>query len=119
MAQPMQQQRAFVHDLKEVCAKSSAPCRRDMTVVHIATSVFGELTVSRCCGMDDHCGQLFVHQIMTGHEMPLHVLDRENREFADFCYKGYREALRHEGREGAAIAMGGNTPEKKVFTIDL
>lgn len=118
MSQPMQQQQPFVHDLKGVCEKSASPCQRDTTEVKVMTRNFETLSITRCCSMSDRCGQLFVRQESTGHEMPLHVLDRADADTADLCFQAFREALRREGRGAAAISLCG-AAQKKIYTIHL
>jgi hypothetical protein len=105
VAQPLQQQPVYIHDLKEVCEKSSRPCRLDDTTVDVNSRNFGRLRISRCAA--DKCGELFVYQYMTEHEMPLHVVGREDRGLADVCWNAYRVALEQEGRADEPINLGG------------
>jgi hypothetical protein len=105
MAQPVQQQPDYRHDLHEVCSLRFQPCRRDGTTIEIHSAVFGPLRVSRCAaavccfGREGRCGELFVYQFRTDHEMPLHVLGRDDPVFADLCWNAYRMALQQEDRE--------------------
>jgi hypothetical protein len=106
----MQQQTVNMHDLKEVCEKSYAPCLRDSTVVYYPSVLFGRLEISRCAGLCNLCGELFVKQLVTGQEMPLHVLGRQDETLADLCWNAYRMALCQEGRGNDVLCTGGITP---------
>ena len=99
-----------MHDLKAICERSSMPCRRDGTVIEIPSRIFGRLRVSRCCNLGGLCGELFVEQMLTGHEMPLHVLGREDPALADLCWDAYRMALETEGRGDAMLCASGIAP---------
>src|SRR4051812_26757772 len=99
----MQQQTIDAYDLKAVCEKSSQPCRRDSVAVEVSSRVFGRLRVSRCNGICGHCGEVFVEQLITGHEMPLHVLGREDSTLADICWNALRMGLRQVGRESEVM----------------
>jgi hypothetical protein len=107
VAQRMQQQPTYIHDLRELCERSSHPCERDTTTTEIKSSVFGLLRISRCAAGD--CGQLFIEQVATQVEQPLHVLRRQDALFADICWNTFRIALEQEGRE-VPIKIGEDQP---------
>lgn len=109
MTQPMQQQPVFTHDLHEACEKSYTPCERDGTTVEVPSYVWGGLRISRCSARDGKCGELFIEQMITGHEIPLHVLGREDPILVDICANAYRIALEQEGRR-ELISLGRISP---------